>query len=127
MSINTLQRPVAVQRSAKSIVSVKTTRILRRELTPFEHLVALHICDGLSNAAIARATLQPVKTIENNVSRMARQFGIASDSDTNVRVLLSLIYRSYFGDRAFEKMEPVCPHAKEMSHEEVCCLKSKVS
>ena len=29
--------------------------IMSRELTPFEHLVANHLCDGLSNAAIARA------------------------------------------------------------------------
>ena len=30
--------------------------ILTRDLTPFEHLVAGLLCDGLSNAAIAKET-----------------------------------------------------------------------
>ena len=63
---------------------------MSRELTPFEHLVANHLCDGLSNAAIARTTSHSEKVIENTVSRMARAFGINSNGDTNVRVLLAL-------------------------------------
>ena len=58
-------------------------RILTRDLTPFEHLVAEHMCDGLSNAAIARETAHTEKVIENTISRMARAFGIKADGDTN--------------------------------------------
>jgi DNA-binding NarL/FixJ family response regulator len=39
--------------------------ILTRELTPFEHLVASHLCDGLSNAAVARETAHTEKVVEN--------------------------------------------------------------
>ena len=42
--------------------------ILTRDLTPFEHLVAGHLCDGLSNAAIANATAHTEKVVENTVT-----------------------------------------------------------
>jgi len=85
-------------------------RILARELTPFEHLVATHLCDGLSNSAIARETAHSEKVIENTVSRMARAFGIKSNSDTNIRVLLALAYRAHFGDSSFDKLHIPCQH-----------------
>ena len=87
-------------------------KILSRELTPFEHLVANHLCDGLSNSAIARATSHGVKIIENTVSRMARAFGIKSDGDTNIRVFLALAYRAHFGDVSFDKLNLDCSHSK---------------
>jgi len=85
-------------------------RILSRELTPFEHLVAEHLCEGMSNVAIANATAHSEKVIENTVSRMARAFGIASNGDVNIRVLLALAYRSQFGDAAFDKLGAPCQH-----------------
>jgi DNA-binding NarL/FixJ family response regulator len=85
-------------------------RILTRDLTPFEHLVAEHLCDGLSNAAIARTTAHTEKVVENTVSRMARAFGIKSDGDTNIRVLLALAYRTHFGDASFDKLGVACSH-----------------
>ncbi len=85
-------------------------RILTRELTPFEHLVAQHLCDGLSNAAIARETAHTEKVVENTVSRMARAFNIKSNSDTNIRVLLALAYRAHFGDGSFDKLNIPCQH-----------------
>ncbi len=85
-------------------------KILMRELTPFENLVAQHMCDGLSNGAIARETAHTEKVIENTVSRSARVFGITSDGDTNVRVLLALAYRTHFGDAAFESFGLPCQH-----------------
>jgi len=75
--------------------------IMQRELTPFEHLVLDLLCKGLSNVAIAQETAHTEKVIENTVSRSARVFGITSDGDTNVRVLLALAYRTHFGDDAF--------------------------
>jgi DNA-binding NarL/FixJ family response regulator len=85
-------------------------RILTRDLTPFEHLVAEHLCDGLSNAAVARTTAHTEKVVENTVSRMARAFGIKSDGDTNIRVLLALAYRTHFGDASFDKLGVDCSH-----------------
>ncbi|MEJ6573814.1 MAG: chemotaxis protein CheY [Actinomycetes bacterium] len=87
-------------------------RIMSRELTPFEHLVASHLCDGLSNIAIARATAHSEKVIENTVSRMARVFGIKSDGEVNIRVLLALAYRTHFGDGSFDKLNVDCSHSK---------------
>jgi DNA-binding NarL/FixJ family response regulator len=86
--------------------------IMTRELTPFEHLVANHLCDGLSNAAIARSTSHSEKVIENTVSRMARAFGIKSDGETNIRVLLALAYRTHFGDGSFDKLNMDCSQSK---------------
>jgi DNA-binding NarL/FixJ family response regulator len=71
---------------------------MARELTPFEHLVARHMCAGMSNRAIARETAQSEKIIENTISRMARAFNILSDPDINLRMLLALAYRSKYGD-----------------------------
>jgi DNA-binding NarL/FixJ family response regulator len=85
-------------------------KILMRDLTPFEHLVAEHLCDGLSNAAIAQETSHTEKVVENTVSRMARAFGIKSEKDINVRVLLALAYRTHFGDASFEKFGLPCQH-----------------
>jgi len=85
-------------------------RILNRDLTPFEQLTAEHMCDGLSNAAIARETAHTEKVIENTISRMARAFGIKADGDTNFRVLLALAYRTQFGDKSFEKLGVTCNH-----------------
>lgn len=82
--------------------------ILTRELTPFEHLVAGHLCDGLSNAAIARETAHTEKVVENTVSRMAKALGVNSGPDINIRILIALAYRSHFGDKAFEKLGVPC-------------------
>jgi len=87
-------------------------KIMSRELTPFELLVANHLCDGLSNAAIARATAHSEKVVENTVSRMARAFGIRSDGEVNIRVLLALAYRTHFGDGSFDKLNVDCSHSK---------------
>ena len=84
--------------------------ILTRDLTPFEHLVAEHLCDGLSNAAIAKETGHTEKVIENAVSRMAKALGIVSGPTINTRVLLALAYRSHFGDSAFDKLGAPCQH-----------------
>lgn len=84
--------------------------ILTRDLTPFEHLVAGHLCDGLSNAAIARETAHSEKVVENTVSRMAKALGVQSGPDINIRVLIALAYRSHFGDKAFEKLGVACRH-----------------
>ena len=84
--------------------------ILTRDLTPFEHLVAQHLCDGLSNAAIAHETAHTEKVVENTVSRAAKAFGIKADGDTNVRVLLALAYRTHYGDKAWDQLHVPCQH-----------------
>ncbi len=84
--------------------------ILLRELTPFEQLVCEHLCDGLTNSAIAKQTAHTEKVIENTVSRVAHAFGIKSNGEVNVRVLLALAYRSHFGDKAFDKLGLACSH-----------------
>ena len=84
--------------------------ILTRELTPFEHLVANHLCDGLSNAAIARETSHSEKVVENTVSRMAKALGLHSGPDINIRVLIALAYRAHFGDKAFDDLKIPCKH-----------------
>lgn len=96
-------------------------RILARDLTPFEHLVAEHMCDGLSNAAIARETAHTEKVIENTISRMARAFGIKADGDVNFRVLLALAYRTQFGDKSFEKLGVPCSHLEIGSDGKTYC------
>ena len=82
--------------------------ILLRQLTPFEKLVCEHLCDGLTNSAIAKATAHTEKVIENTVSRVAHAFAIKSNSEVNVRVLLALAYRTHFGDKAFDKLGVTC-------------------
>ena len=43
---------------------------------------------------------------------MARAFGIKSDGDTNVRVLLALAYRANFSDSAIDKLNVECSHSQ---------------
>ena len=81
-----------------------------RELSPFEQLVLNLLCEGKSNSAIANETAHTEKVIENTVSRSAHVFGIKSDSETNLRVLLALAFRSHFGDQAFDKLQVECSH-----------------
>jgi DNA-binding NarL/FixJ family response regulator len=95
--------------------------ILTRELTPFEHLVANHLCDGLSNSAIARETAHTEKVIENTVSRMARALGVQSGPDINIRVLIALAYRSHFGDKAFDKLNVPCQHLERGPDGKMIC------
>jgi DNA-binding NarL/FixJ family response regulator len=80
--------------------------ILVRELTPFEHLVCEHLCEGMTNAAIAKQTAHTEKVVENTVSRSAHAFSIKSTGDINVRVLLALAY----SDKAFDKLGIACKH-----------------
>lgn len=81
-----------------------------RPLTPFEQLVCEHLCDGLTNAAIAQATCHTEKVIENTVSRVAQAFSLRSNAEINLRVLLALTYRTHFGDAAFDKLNVSCKH-----------------
>jgi hypothetical protein len=62
------------------------------------------LCEGKSNFAIAKLTVHTEKVIENTVSRSAQVFGIKSDADTNLRVLLALAFRAHYGDQAFDKL-----------------------
>jgi DNA-binding NarL/FixJ family response regulator len=84
--------------------------ISTRDLTPFEQLVLELVCEGRSNAAIALQTSHSEKVVENTVSRSAQVFGIKSDSETNLRVLLALAYRAHYGDKAFDKLNVPCSH-----------------
>jgi DNA-binding NarL/FixJ family response regulator len=84
--------------------------ITNRELTPFEQLVLGLLCEGKSNAAIARETNHTEKVIENTISRSAKAFNISSDGDTNIRVLLALAFRSHYGDAAFDRLGIPCIH-----------------
>ena len=81
-----------------------------RDLTPFERLVMDLMCQGKSNAAIAHETAHTEKVIENTVSRTAKAFGIKSDGETNLRVLLALAYRAQYGDKAFDRLGIACQH-----------------
>ena len=89
---------------------VRNIRISTRELTPFERLVLELVCEGKSNAVIASETSHNEKVIENTVSRSAQVFGIKSDAETNLRVLLALAYRTHYGDQAFDKLNMPCGH-----------------
>ena len=84
--------------------------ITTRELTPFEQLVLGLLCEGKSNAAIARETNHTEKVVENTISRSAKAFNISSDGDTNIRVLLALAYRTHYGDTAFDRLGIPCMH-----------------
>jgi DNA-binding NarL/FixJ family response regulator len=84
--------------------------ITMRELSPFEQLVLGLLCEGKTNSAIARETNHTEKVIENTVSRSAKAFGISSDEDTNIRVLLALAFRTHFGDAAFDRLGVPCSH-----------------
>lgn len=89
---------------------VRDITISSRELTPFEQLVLTLVCEGKSNGAIASETSHNEKVIENTVSRSAQVFGIKSDGQTNLRVLLALAFRAHYGDGAFDKLEIACSH-----------------
>ena len=95
--------------------------ILLRELTPFEHLVCEHLCEGMTNSAIAKTTSHTEKVVENTVSRAAHAFSIKSSTDINLRVLLALAYRSHFGDKAFDKLGIACHHLVIGPHSEQIC------
>ena len=84
--------------------------IARRELSPFEQLVLQALCEGKSNSAIALQTSHSEKVVENTVSRSAQVFGIKSDGDTNLRVLLALAFRAHYGDKAFDHLNVPCSH-----------------
>lgn len=84
--------------------------ISTRELSPFEQLVLQLVCEGKSNSAIASQTSHSEKVIENTVSRSAQVFGIKSDGDTNLRVLLALAFRTHYGDLAFDQLNVPCAH-----------------
>ena len=84
--------------------------ITTRELSPFEKLVLQLVCEGKSNSAIAMETSHSEKVIENTVSRSAQVFGIKSDADTNLRVLLALAFRTHYGDSAFDALDVPCAH-----------------
>jgi len=98
-----------------------TVPILTREITPFEHLVAKHLCEGLSNAAIAEATAHTEKVVENTVSRLAKAFALKSGPEINIRVLLALAYRTHFGDSAFEQFGVPCKHLERDSEGRMIC------
>ena len=89
---------------------VRDITISTRDLTPFEMLVLELVCEGKSNAAIASQTFHNEKVIENTVSRSAQVYGIKSDPETNLRVLLALAYRTHYGDAAFDKLDVACSH-----------------
>ena len=81
-----------------------------RELSPFEQLVLGLVCEGKTNSAIARETNHTEKVVENTISRSAKAFGIISDQDTNIRVLLALAFRTHYGDAAFDRLGIPCSH-----------------
>ena len=89
---------------------MERVRIALRELSPFEQLVLSLLCEGKSNSAIAFETSHTEKVIENTVSRSAQVFGIKSDSQTNLRVLLALAFRTHYGDKAFDSLHLECAH-----------------
>ena len=86
--------------------------LLTRELTAFERAVLELVCEGKTNSAIARETGHTEKVVENTVSRSATAFGLRSNADINVRVMLALAYRSHFGDRAWERFGLECQFAE---------------
>ena len=84
--------------------------ITARDLSPFEQLVLGLVCEGKTNSAIARETNHTEKVVENTISRSAKAFGIISDQDTNIRVLLALAFRTHYGDAAFDRLGIPCSH-----------------
>jgi DNA-binding NarL/FixJ family response regulator len=84
--------------------------ITTRELTPFEQLILGLLCEGKSNAAIARETNHTEKVVENTISRSAKAFNLSSDGDTNIRVLIALAFRTHHGDAAFDRLKVPCSH-----------------
>lgn len=97
-------------RGEVAIDMARDITIATRELSPFEQLVLNLLCEGKSNSAIAAETAHTEKVIENTVSRSAQVFGIKSDSETNLRVLLALAFRTHYGDKAFDTLNVPCSH-----------------
>ena len=95
--------------------------ITTRELSPFEQLVLGLLCDGKTNSAIARETNHTEKVVENTVSRSAKAFGITSDADTNIRVLLALAFRANYGDAAFDRLGVPCAHSEINGEGQAIC------
>jgi DNA-binding NarL/FixJ family response regulator len=93
----------------------------QRELSPFEQLVLGLLCDGKTNSAIARETNHTEKVVENTVSRSAKAFGITSDGDTNIRVLLALAFRTHYGDLAFDRLGLPCSHMELNGEGQAIC------
>jgi DNA-binding NarL/FixJ family response regulator len=97
-------------RREAAVCMARDITISSRELTPFERLVLELVCEGRSNGAIALQTSHSEKVVENTVSRSAQVFGIKSDAETNLRVLLALAYRAHYGDKAFDDLDVPCSH-----------------
>jgi DNA-binding NarL/FixJ family response regulator len=97
--------------------------VTSREISPFEQLVLGLLCEGKTNAAIARETNHTEKVIENTISRSAKVFGITSDGDTNIRVLLALAFRTHFGDAAFDRLGVPCSHHELNSEGQAICTR----
>jgi DNA-binding NarL/FixJ family response regulator len=95
--------------------------ITTRELSPFEQLVLGLLCEGKTNSAIARETNHTEKVVENTISRSAKAFGIASDGDTNIRVLLALAFRTHYGDAAFDRLAVPCSHLELNGQGQAIC------
>jgi len=95
--------------------------ITTRELSPFEQLVLGLLCDGKTNSAIARETNHTEKVVENTVSRSVKAFGITSDADTNIRVLLALAFRANYGDAAFDRLGVPCSHLEINGEGQAIC------
>ncbi|CAN2239752.1 chemotaxis protein CheY [Candidatus Planktophila dulcis] len=95
--------------------------ITARELSPFEQLVLGLVCEGKTNSAIARETNHTEKVVENTISRSAKAFGIISDQDTNIRVLLALAFRTHYGDAAFDRLGVPCSHLELNGQGQAIC------
>ena len=108
---------------AKDMNTTRDITITSRELTPFELLVLGLLCEGKSNAAIARESNHTEKVIENTISRSAKVFGISSDGDTNTRVLLALAFRAHHGDTAFDRLGVPCSHFEINGEGQAMCNK----
>lgn len=83
---------------------LKDVTICSRDLSPFEQMVLELVCQGYCNLAIAEKISHSEKVVENTISRSAHAFGIISDTETNLRVLLCLAYRFHYGDKALNKI-----------------------
>ncbi|MEJ6761706.1 MAG: hypothetical protein QNK54_06910 [Candidatus Planktophila sp.] len=94
-----------------------------RDLTPFEMLVIGLLCEGKSNVAIGNLTGHTEKVIENTISRSTKAFGVKSDADTNIRVLVALAFRSHYGDLAFNHLNIICAHQEIEGQDKIICYK----
>jgi len=108
-------------RGEAAVYMARDITISTRELTPIEQLVLELVCEGKSNGAIALQTSHSEKVVENTVSRSAQVFGIKSESETNLRVLLALAYRAHYGDKAVDKLNVPCSHLEIGSDGKAMC------